>query len=434
MPQRILYLESVAGIAGDMFTAAFLDAGLVDPDAIRAVPALLGSPEVTVEIQTVERSGARATHLRVVLPDGRTESQGHPHAHPDGGHGPAPHPHRHYPALVRQIQESKLGESAKDFALRVFRLLGEAEAHAHGVSLEEVTFHEVGAMDSVVDVAMAGVSAETLGNPRFLASPIKLGRGHIHIAHGTYPVPPPASARLARGMPVEAVPEAITRENVELSTPTGLAILRALEPGFTVGWPRGTLLAEGMGSGTLDLSGYPNVFRVALLEAPDDGQDMGIDSFESPAPEAVREFCGQGPTPSLPYLRDRVTEIHCNVDDQTGERTAWLMERALELGALDGWVTALLGKKGRPTQEMALLVKPEDRDRFVDFLLRHSTTLGVRFANWDRFKLVREEEIRKTAGGAVSYKIGKTTDGEILKEKPEYEDLKKIWEEDPDFS
>jgi uncharacterized protein (DUF111 family) len=235
-------------------------------------------------------------------------------------------------------------------------------------------------------------------------------------------------------MPVEAVPEAITRENVELSTPTGLAILRALEPGFTVGWPRGTLLAEGMGSGTLDLSGYPNVFRVALLEAPDDGQDMGIDSFESPAPEAVREFCGQGPTPSLPYLRDRVTEIHCNVDDQTGERTAWLMERALELGALDGWVTALLGKKGRPTQEMALLVKPEDRDRFVDFLLRHSTTLGVRFANWDRFKLVREEEIRETAGGAVSYKIGKTTDGEILKEKPEYEDLKKIWEEDPDFS
>ncbi len=434
MSHRILYLESVAGIAGDMFTAAFLDAGLVDPEAIRAVPALLGSPEVTVEIRTLERSGARATQLKVVLPDGRTESHDHPHTHPEGGHGPAHHHHHHYPALVRQIQESKLGESAKDFALRVFRLLGEAEAYAHGVPLEKVTFHEVGAMDSVVDVAMAGVIVETLGTARVMASPIKLGRGHIHIAHGTYPVPPPASARLARGMPVEAVPETITRENVELSTPTGLALLRALEPEFVVGWPRGTLLAQGMGSGTMDLSGYPNVFRVALLEAPKVGGGEGIDPSSAPAPEPVAEAGDKEPAPSLPYLRDRVTEIRCNVDDQTGERTAWLMERALDLGALDGWVTALLGKKGRPTHELALLVKPGDRDRFADFLLRHSTTLGVRFADWDRFKLVREKEIRKTARGAVSYKIGKTTDGEILKEKPEYEDLKKIWEEDPDFS
>ncbi|MFO8175193.1 MAG: LarC family nickel insertion protein, partial [Longimicrobiales bacterium] len=336
----------------------------------------------------------------------------HHHGHPGQngpGHHAAGHHHYHYPALVRRLEESELGETARSFALEVFRLLGEAEAHAHGVPLERVTFHEVGAMDSVVDVAMAGVCVEKAGADRILASPVKLGRGSIRIAHGTYPVPPPASARLALGMPVEGVPKAIARESVELSTPTGLAILRALKPEFVTGWPGGTLLAQGMGSGAMEFREYPNVFRVVLLE-------------------------GHPATTSLPFLQDRVAEIRCNVDDQTGERTAWLMERALELGALDAWVTALLGKKGRPAHEMALLVRPEDRDRFAEFLLRHSTTLGVRFSTWDRMKLVREEEVRATPLGPVSYKVGKTTDGTVLKEKPEYEDLKKLWEEDPGFS
>jgi hypothetical protein len=121
------------------------------------------------------------------------------------------------------------------------------------------------------------------------------------------------------------------------------------------------------------------------------------------------------------------------VDDQTGERTAWLMERALALGALDGWVTPLLGKKGRPASEMSLLVEPEDRDRLIDFLLRHSSTLGVRFSTLERMMLVRESEVRETPKGPVTFKVARTTEGEILKEKPEFEDLKKIWEEDPDF-
>jgi uncharacterized protein (DUF111 family) len=265
---------------------------------------------------------------------------------------------------------------------------------------------------------------------------VKLGKGRIRIAHGTYPVPPPASARLALGMPVDPVPDAITRENVELSTPTGLAILSALDPEFVSGWPGGTLLAQGLGSGTMELDGYPNVFRVALLEEGRARNELGKSGTASvslskgepsptaPAPES----------PSLPYLRDRVVEIRFNVDDQTGERTAWLMEKVLELGALDGWVSQILGKKGRPAQEMALLVKPKERDRFADFLLRHSTTLGIRFSTWDRMKLVREEETRETPHGPVSYKVAKTTRGEILKEKAEFEDLKKIWEEDPNFS
>jgi uncharacterized protein (TIGR00299 family) protein len=399
MPVKTLYLESVAGIAGDMFTAAFLDAGLVDPEAIRAVPEALNASDVTVEISQVHRASARFTHIRVVGPGGELGEYLHRGSHY----------HHHFPTLVRQIEGSGLDPVAREFALRVFRLLAEAEADSHGVPVEKVAFHEVGAVDSVVDVAMAGVCVSAVAPDRVLSSPVKLGRGTIQIQHGTYPVPPPASARLAVGMPVAPVPEAITRPDVELSTPTGLAILRALEPGFVEGWPAGTLISQGCGSGTMDLGAYPNVFRVAVLEG-------GAD-----APS------------SLPYETDRVAEIRCNLDDQTGERTAWLLEKAMGMGALDAWMTPVVGKKGRPATLFTLLVSPDELPTFADFLLRNSTTFGVRYSTWDRFKLVREEEVRETRKGPVSFKVGRTLDGEKLKEKPEFEDLKKIWESDPGF-
>ena len=400
MTMRTLYLESFAGIAGDMFTAAFLDAGLVDPDEIRAVPGLLNAPDVKVEIEATQRAGARFTQVRVLPPQGAEESG---------------HRHSHYPALVRQLEDSSLDPFARDFALEVFRLLAEAEADSHGVPVDKVAFHEVGAVDSVVDVAMAGVCVGRVAPDRVLASPVKLGRGTIQIEHGTYPVPPPASARLAVGMPLAPVPAEISRPDVELSTPTGLAIMRALKPEFVEGWPAGSLLAQGSGAGTLDLGAYPNVFRVALLEASHLG-GAGAEGAED-----------------LPYETDQVVEIRCNVDDQTGERTAWLIEQALASGALDAWLIPLVGKKGRPAQCMVLLVTPPDLPRFADFLLRRSSSFGVRYSTWDRFKLSREEETRETPRGPVSYSIGRTLDGDKVKEKPEFEDLKKIWEEDPDF-
>ncbi len=262
MTSRTLYLESFAGIAGDMFTAAFLDAGLVDPEAIRAVPGLLKAPDVKVEITDIQRAQARFKSVRVIPPGGEST---HDHHHVGGGHHHDHHHHYHYSALIRQLEESELDPAAVEFALRVFRLLAEAEADSHGVPVEKVAFHEVGAVDSVVDVAMAGVCVASVAPDQILASPVKLGRGTIEIQHGTYPVPPPASARLAVGMPVAPVPEAITAENIELSTPTGLAILKALEPRFVDEWPSGTLIAQGAGAGTRDLGKYPNVFRVAVL-------------------------------------------------------------------------------------------------------------------------------------------------------------------------
>ena len=411
MTRRTLFLESFAGIAGDMFTAAFLDAGLVDPEAIKAVPSLLGSPEVIVEISGTQRASAHFTTVRVIPPGGVPESD---HHHVGDHHHEGGHHHHHYGALVAQLEQSELDPRATEFALRVFRLLAEAEADSHGVPVEKVAFHEVGAVDSVVDVAMAGVCIASLSPDRVLASPVKLGRGTIQIQHGTYPVPPPASARLAVGMPVSPVPEGITLPNIELSTPTGLAILKALSPQFRDGWPGGTLVAQGSGAGTLDLGSYPNVFRVALLE-----DEVGAKDTELPTTLEADT--------TLPYERDRVVELRCNVDDQTGERTAWLMEKGMAHGALDGWVTQALGKKGRPASCMAFLVRPQDLSALADFLLRESSTFGVRYSTWNRLMLAREEELRETPLGPVSYKIGRTTEGEVLKEKPEFEDMKRLW-------
>jgi uncharacterized protein (TIGR00299 family) protein len=308
-----------------------------------------------------------------------------------------------------------LGARAKEFALSVFRYLAEAEAESHGVSIKDVAFHEVGAMDSVVDIAMAGVCIEAVNPKRVLASPVKLGRGTVKIHHGTYPVPPPASARLSIGMPVAPVPEGITRPNVELSTPTGLAILKALDPTFVDGWPPGTLMAQGGGAGTMDLGSYPNVFRVA--------------AYRDAVP--VSETEGQWPPPGvsdLPFEADPVVEVRCNVDDQTGERTGWLIDVAMDMGALDAWIVPVVGKKGRPAVSMAILVRDPDVARLSDFLLRESTTFGVRYARWDRLVLSREMETRQTANGPVAYKVGRTTEGEVLKEKPEFDDLTKTWE------
>ncbi|MGD2120725.1 MAG: LarC family nickel insertion protein [Gemmatimonadota bacterium] len=421
MSTRILFLESFAGIAGDMFTAAFLDAGLVDEEAIKAVPRLLKAPDVEVSVTDVQKANARFKQVQVVA-GGKGAAEDHHHVGEDHAHH-----HHHYTALIRQLEESELDPAAVEFALQVFRLLAEAEADSHGVPVEKVAFHEVGAVDSVVDVAMAGVCIATVAPDLVLASPVKLGRGTIQIQHGTYPVPPPASARLAVGMPVAPVPEVIELENIELSTPTGLAILKALSPDFTNVWPRGVLTAQGSGAGTRDLGPYPNIFRVALLEDGEEGPAVGGDTSFS---HAEKEWSAPVSEP-FPYDTDTVLEVRCNVDDQTGERTAWIMEKALEHGALDGWVTQVLGKKGRPAFCLSLLVKPKDGPSACDFLLRNSSTFGVRYAPWGRFKLFREEEVRETPRGDVSYKIGRTADGTKVKEKPEYEDLKKVWEENP---
>ena len=420
---RILFLESVAGIAGDMFASSFVDAGLVTAEELQALPAQLGLEGVVIEITRPIKATMRATHINVkwnsegwkqVLSAKMPKNGGlaaHSHSHSNiarvGATDSAAHWHTHYLELDRFLADSKIDAVTLAFARRVFRLIAEAEADAHGMSVDEVAFHEVGAVDSIVDVVMAAYCVTKVGASKIFATPVKIGRGLIKIEHGTHPVPPPASARLMIGMPVAGVPDAVMRENVELSTPTGLAILKALAPEFVSGIPAGVVRAQGMGAGTMDLGMFPNVFRVTVLDASS--------------------------TVVLPFESDEVVEICCNVDDETSERTAWVVDRLLELGELDAWVTPAAGKKGRVAMCLSVLAEPARWQELADWLLRNSSTFGVRHRRWDRLKLARKMETRETAHGPLRFKVGMTTDGVFVKEKPEFEDLRMIWAEEPAF-
>ena len=258
----------------------------------------------------------------------------------------------------------------------------------------------MGTIDSIIDVVMAAYCVSKTSATEVFATPLKIGRGLITMQHGTHPIPPPASAKLLIGLPVSQTPSAVTRENVELSTPTGIAILKSLEPQFVNELPPGILLNQGLGAGAMDLGSYPNVFRVTLIET-----------------DAIPN--------ELPYETDSVVEIVCNIDDDTSEHMAWMTGKLLELGTLDVWQTPAIGKKGRVLVSLSVLVEENSFSKVADWILRNSTTFGVRYRKWDRLKLARKFETRETPKGPVRYKIGLTVEGEILKEKAEYEDLMK---------
>ena len=408
---RTLLLESVSGVAGDMFAAAFLDAGLVTAADLASVPARLGLPGVQVTTRCVIRAQMQATHLRVEGPGAGAPPGAAPARDPaeEETHliidAPAGHVHTRHADIDRRLATADLPAGVRDRARAIFQLLAEAEAGAHGMPVAEVAFHELGLADSVVDITLAAWCLEAVGPVRFLATPIRPGRGFVRIQHGVHPVPPPASARLLEGLPVAPTPAAITRADIELSTPTGIAILRSLRPTFAAELPAGTVLRQGLGAGTLDFGAFPNVFRVTLLEDA------------APAPAAV-----------LPYETDRVVEVAANIDDDTGERLAWLAERLLAQGALDVWLTPATGKKGRPLTCFQFLAAEADFPRLADWFLRHSTTFGIRHRVWDRLKLARRFEPRPGPGGPVTHKVGLTTAGEELKAKPEFEELRRRWE------
>lgn len=422
MTDSILYLESVAGIAGDMFAASFVDAGLVAADDLRALPAVLGLTGVQVGITHPLRATMRTTHIEVSWTDerwkqvlsagpgsGHTATAGHhhhhhhEHHHQSSGGERVPHWHAHYSRLDAFLATSALEDRVKSCARTVFRHIAEAEAAAHGLPVEHIAFHEVGSVDSILDVVMAAYCIATVDPVRVYATPVKLGRGTVSMAHGTHPVPPPAVARLVVGMPIAEMPSAIDRADVELTTPTGAAILKTLAPIFVTSMPAGVVRAQGMGSGTMDFPSYPNVFRVTMLEASS--------------------------STVLPYESDRVVEIACTLDDQTPERTAWTMERLLVLGALDVWLTPVTGKKGRAGVVVSTLASADAWAGIADWLLRHSSTFGLRYQWWDRLTLARRHETRRTADGdALRVKIGMTTSGDVLKEKVEFEDLRHVWD------
>jgi len=417
---KAIYFESVSGVAGDMFVASFVDAGVVTAKELGALPARLGLEGVKVAVSRVRRAEIEATHVRVgwdkkseLFHHGHHGDHGH-HHHETHGDGTETHiefdsaahhgGHAHYSEIDQRIAKSGLDEPVRDLARKIFRLLAEAEASVHGYPVDEVAFHEVGAVDSIMDVVMASYCVNKLGPCAFYASPIRPGRGFVKMAHGTHPVPPPASVKLLSGLPVAPVPATILRPDIELSTPTGIAILKALAPRFTAEVPQGTLTGHGVGAGTADFGVFPNVFRIILLD--EEGSPVSTEGFES----------------------DRVVEITCNIDDDTAEHIAWMASQLLERGALDSWLTPITGKKGRPAVCLSALTTESDWSSMAAWILKNGTTFGVRYRHWDRLKLRRRFELRETAEGPLTYKVGLAKDGGILKEKPEFEEVRRVWE------
>jgi uncharacterized protein (TIGR00299 family) protein len=370
---QLLFLEPVGGIAGDMFMAAALDAGL-DRAALERSLATLGVPGFRLEVSRTEAGGIAGTHVDVVV------------------EGPQPRA-RGLEEILALVQASGLPPAAKAKALELFDRIGRAEAKVHGIPLEQVHFHEVGAVDSIVDVCGAAIALDLLGWPRVVAVPPELGQGFVKTAHGLLPVPPPAVLELLAGRPIRPggpVGEAVT--------PTGAALLAVLAelgtpPPFT---PR----AIGYGVGTKRWPDRPNVLRMTLGDLAEGAAAAGQERLPA---------------------RGGVVQIEANLDDCPGQLVAAALDAALKAGALDAWATPCTMKKGRPGLVLAALAPEGHRDAVALAFLRETTTLGVRMQPVERVELDRAFDAVETAYGPVRVKVGRLRGG-VMSAHPEYED------------
>ncbi|HET9593988.1 MAG TPA: nickel pincer cofactor biosynthesis protein LarC [Anaeromyxobacteraceae bacterium] len=415
---EVLWLEGVGGVAGDMFLAAALDLGL-PRRALEDALGTLGVPGWRLEVTRAEAGGIAGTHVDVAV------------------EGPQPHA-RALPEIAATIRASGLSPRAREAALALFERIGAAEARIHGVPPERVHFHEVGAVDSIVDVCGAAVTLDLLGWPEVVASPPELGQGFVKTAHGLLPVPPPAVLELLRGLPVR--PGGVVGEMV---TPTGAAILAGL---CRIGTPPPmTPRRVGYGLGTKRWPDRPNVLRMTLGEvcpstpaAPGAAYAQGerqdsparAESFDSGlAP--VRPERSEAESKGEAHAQDRlraaeskhaeVFELSCNLDDCTGQLVARAIEQALAVGALDAWAVPCTMKKGRPGLVLSALAPAGRREAVARALLAETTTLGVRMRPVERIELAREHVEVETVYGAVRIKVGRLGD-DVLSAQPEHDD------------
>lgn len=366
---QIAYLDCATGISGDMTLAALIDAG-ADEAAIRGGVKSLGLPGVVLHVDEVVKGGFRAKHVRVEHPE--------------------QHAHRHLSDVAEIIDRaSALTTGQKDLAMRIFRAVAEAEAHVHGSSPEKVHFHEVGAIDSIVDIVGAALGFDLLGVDHVVCSPIPPGHGFVQIAHGTCPVPAPGTAELLKGIPLRNVPV-----EAELTTPTGAAIVKVLVDRFDT-LPPMTIEQVGYGAGTMDFPGRANILRI----------------FVGPSEPAAD--------------RDQVCLLETNLDDVSGEIIGHTRNRLMEAGALDVYTTSIQMKKDRPGVILSVLGRPADRDRLESILFAETGTLGVRRHLIERSIRARREHVVETPWGPVAGKLAWRT-GEAPVFTPEFDDCARV--------
>lgn len=365
---KTCYIECISGISGDMLLGALVDAGL-DQEYLSGEIAKLGLDGVRLRFEPCLRSGISGTNLTVEV------------AHD--------HSHRSLSKIEQIITASDLGQAVKERSIRIFRRLGEVEAAVHQVPLEKVHFHEVGALDSIVDIVGACIGFEALGIEKIRCSPLNLGSGTVKAAHGVMPVPAPATASLVKDIPTYSEGPA-----VELTTPTGAAIVVTLAESFGP-MPPMRIQAIGYGAGDRDFKDRPNLARVLIGEA-------------GGASEATRIYV-----------------IEANVDDMSPQWAGYVHERLFEAGALDVTVTPVSMKKGRPGFTISVLALPDDRERLGELLLTETTTIGIRMHAAERRVLERTSREVETPYGVVSIKIA-SENGQVRNAAPEYEDCRRI--------
>lgn len=372
---RTLYIDCGMGAAGDMLTAALLEL-LPDPAAFVRELNGLGLPGVTWRLERTAKCGVTGSRVSVTI-QGHEEGEDH-----DAGHD---HHHHTLADIAAVVEALPVSETVKENALAVYERIARAESAVHGVAVEEVHFHEVGAMDAVADVLAVCLLMERLAPERVLASPVHVGCGSVRCAHGILPVPAPATALLLRDVPIYG-----GEIQGELCTPTGAALLVRFADSF----------------------GPMPVMRLRSV-----GYGMGKKDF--PRANCVRALLGE-----TEEAGGTVAELRCDLDDMTGEALGFAMERLLEAGALDVFTTQVGMKKSRPGVELTVLCRPEDREAMVELIFLHTTTLGVRETMCRRYTLRRRVETADTPWGPVGKKISQGYG--VTREKLEYEDLARI--------
>ncbi len=361
------YVNCAAGVAGDMLLGALVDAG-ADREAVAEALGGLGVGGYALSFERVQRGGIAATWANVV-----TEQHGS-------------HPHRPVRAVLELLTAAELDDAVRSSAARVFIALAEAEGAVHGIDPGDVELHEVGALDAIVDVVGVAAALQSLGIERIVASPIAVGHGSVSAAHGLLPNPPPAVARLlaSRQVPVVGV-----ETGMELSTPTGVAVLVALAERFGA-LPSMSVQAVGYGAGSADTAGRPNVVQVLV----------GTETESATAPRPGRS----------------AVELAANVDDVTGEVLAHTIAALVGAGAHDAWATPIVMKKGRPAHTVHALADPADLDRLAAVLIAETGSLGLRASVVERWPQRRAEVTVDVDGHAVRVKLAGG------RAKPEHDD------------
>lgn len=399
---KTLYLECGMGAAGDMLTAALLE--LCDRGAFLRKMNALGLPHTTVAAETVSKCGISGTQICVSVGGTEEESRdvpvhhhesnhSHSHEHPhthhhDGEHAHHAHSHASLEDILQRIGSLDLSERVRNDAAAVYRLLAEAESHAHGRPVGEIHFHEVGTLDAVADIVGVCLLMEMLSPDRVFASPVHVGSGYVHCAHGTLPVPAPATAYLLRDIPMYS-----GAVQGELCTPTGAALLR-----YFVG----------------EFGDMPQMKTQQI--------GYGFGKKEFPQLNCVRAFWGDSSDET-----EQIYELNCNLDDMTPEQIGYAAGKLFEAGALDVFTTPIGMKKNRPAVMLSVLCRAEMREAIVRELFRHTSTLGIRETVCRRYVLERGESVRHMQYGDVRIK---TASGYgVTREKPEFDDLARLADE-----